>query len=189
MLHFNVTTTMHANLKLACTDTFNPAEFIGKDWRVWRGPADGGGLEGEEDRDFREDEITMIDWNQIIFETNLSEGEKCINGEEKLRRLAGGENIRLGCRVLLSLWKNYLSKRDKGKIHESVLEQLLLRDINFIAFFGLILRNPYGGRDVLYLYRDYSGWRWRHYWLNLFWYAYYPSASFSCSEPSANPAL
>src|SRR3989344_4756087 len=51
--------------KLACDKPFSPAEFIGKEWTVWKGPADGNGLGGEEDRDTREDTLSAIDWEQV----------------------------------------------------------------------------------------------------------------------------
>lgn len=40
---------------------FNPAKFIGAGWTIWRGPADGDGLSGEEDHDERSLAIMEID--------------------------------------------------------------------------------------------------------------------------------
>src|SRR3989344_3216045 len=55
-------------------ENFNLVTFIDKDWSVWRGPADGNGLEGEEARDVREDSLTEVDWGKVLYETNLNVG-------------------------------------------------------------------------------------------------------------------
>ena len=66
---------------------FNPAEFIGKGWSFWRGPADGYGLQGELEQDERSLALTTLDTGKIILKTSL-EGEKSwITGEENLKRL------------------------------------------------------------------------------------------------------
>lgn len=59
--------------KLACDKSFSPTEFIGQGWTVWKGSADGNGLEGDEDRDVREDSLSVIDWEQVLLEDHLQE--------------------------------------------------------------------------------------------------------------------
>lgn len=159
--------------KLVLSKVFNPAEFIGKDWSVWKGPIDGKGLEGEEDRDVREDALTVIEWDQVILETNLQEGETYVKGEDKLCRLKAGKNIRLGGRAFLSLWEDY--KTNKA---DSVLEKLRrAKNVTRIYFFGLTLRSPRGDRYVLYLYFSDGRWCWHYDWLGYDWGAGARSAS------------
>ena len=69
------------------TVPFNPAEFIGAGWSVWKGPAEGTGLEGEEGQDARSLALTMLDVTRLRLETTLKGEETSIIGEEKLKRL------------------------------------------------------------------------------------------------------
>ncbi len=158
--------------KLACDKPFFPAEFIGEGWTVWKGPVDGNGLEGEEDRDKREDDLPVIDWDQILLETHLQEGGTSVQGEEKLKRATASGNIELGGKAFLSLLEDYKANREN-----SVLEELRRKGVTRIYFFGLRLRSPGGGRNVLSLYFDGSGWRWNYNWLDGRWGADRPSAS------------
>lgn len=158
--------------KLACDKALNVTEFVGKDWRVWKGPVNGKGLEGEEDRDVREEALTTIDWEKVILETNLQGKETYVKGEEKLLRLKAGNNIRLGGKAFLSLWEDY-----KANGANSILEKLRLKGVTRIYFFGLVLRNPRGDRRVLCLYFNGSEWRWDCSWLGSDFYSGSPSAS------------
>jgi hypothetical protein len=159
--------------KLACAKVFNPAEFIGEGWSVWKGPVDSNGLEGEEDRDIREDSLEAIDWNQVIMETNLQKGEAYITGEEKLLRLKAGKNIRLGAKAFLSLWKDY-----EANGANSMLEKLRkAKNMTRIYFFGTVLRHSGGNRYVLYLCFDVREWNWNYRWLDYYWNSVDPSAS------------
>ncbi len=158
--------------KLACGKAFSPAEFLGKGWAVWKGPVDGNGLEGDEDRDAREDELSVIDWEKVLLETHLQEGENSIRGEEKLKRALASGNIQLGGRAFLSLWDDYQANREN-----SMLEKLRRKGVTRIYFFGLRLRDPSGGRFVLFLYFYGSEWYWYFNWLRDHWDAHNPSAS------------
>ena len=154
-------------------EAFNPATFIGQGWSVWRGPADGKGLGGKEDRDVREDVITEVNWHKVLYETMLKDGDTSITGEEKLNRLKEMGNIRLGGRAFLSLWQDYQKNKEN-----SVLEKLrITRNIRYVDFFGLILRSSDGARYVLALYFLDGEWRWSSYWLGGGWFAGSPSAS------------
>lgn len=150
--------------KLACNKSPSPKAFIGKGWAVWKGPVDGNGLEGEEDRDVREDELLVIDWEQVLLEDHLEEEEASIYGEEKLRRAIASGKIQLGGNAFFSLWTDY-----KTNCENSILEKLRHNGVTRIYFFGLRLRNPRGGRDVLCLFVDGSGWCWRCDWLGSSW--------------------
>jgi len=159
--------------KLACDKSFFPTKFIGDGWTVWKGPADGNGLEGEEDRDVREDTLSVIDWDQVLLETHLWEVETSVQGEEKLKRATAGSNIQLGGKAFLSLCKDYQANGEN-----SVLEKLRRKGVTRIYFFGLRLRSPDGLRNVLYLYFHSSGgWDWHCHWLGGCWVFKNPSAS------------
>lgn len=128
---------------------------------AWKGPADGNGLEGEEDRDAREDNLSSVDWSQVLLETHIQEGEASITGEEKLRRAKNSDNIQLGGRSFFSLWEDYLDNRE-----DSVLEKLRRKrkGVKTILFLGLVLRFSDGSRNVLSLRFNDSDSEW--YWDN-----------------------
>lgn len=158
--------------KLACNKFPSPKAFIGKGWAVWKGPVDGNGLEGEEDRDVREDALLVIDWEQVLLEDHLEEEEASIYGEEKLWRAIASGKIQLGGNAFFSLWTDY-----KTNCELSILEKLRHNGVTRIYFFGLRLRNPDGDRSVLCLYVDGSEWHWRCPRLSSHWDASHPSAS------------
>lgn len=161
--------------KVIRTKFFDPARFIGKDWRIWRGPADGDGLTGEEDMDPRRD-IAEIEIARIIFETCLKEGENSITGEEKLSRQKKAGYIRLGGNTFLGFWEDYQANKEN-----SVLEWLYqTRKITYLDFFGDILRDPSGSRRVLCLDRSGDGrWGWSCGWLGGGWGAGSLSAGYA----------
>lgn len=166
--------------KLACDKPFSPAKFIGQDWTVWKGPANGNGLEGKEDRDVREDSLSVIDWNEVVLDAHLLKKETSVEGEEKLKRAIASGNIQLGGRAFISLWEDYQANREN-----SVLEKLRCKGVTRIYFFGLRLRDPRGRRGVLCLYVDGSEWYWYYLWLNNHWNADsppYPSASLASNK-------
>lgn len=142
---------------LALGTTIDPAEFIGGGFTVWKGPKEGEGLQGDEDRDEREDDLTEVDFTQVDFATCLNSGERSIKGEEKLERMKASGKLRLGGRTFLALWQNYQATKE-----ESVLEWLYrIFGIVWIDFFGLVLRDPNGRRYVLCLCRSDNGhWSW-----------------------------
>lgn len=166
------------SLKLACDKPFSPETFIGDGWSVWKGPANGSGLEGDEDRDRREDDLTVIDWEKVVFETHLHDGETSLPGEEKLRRAKNSGNTQLGGRSFLSLWEDHQANREN-----SLLEKLRRsKGVTRIYFFGLVLRDPLGNRCVLCLYCSGSECSWYYFWLSHPWSAAHPSASLA-SKP------
>lgn len=184
-----IATVVRACLKLALTKALDPS-FINKDWKVWKGSADGNGLEGDEDRDVREDALNVVDFEQLILETNLQGEETVVNGEEKLLRLKAGRNIRLGGKALLALWEDYQARKAEGKPEESVLEKLHeSKKVTCIYFFGLVLRRPNGNRLVLCLSFFGSEWYWGYCWLGGGWNSSGPSASLASVEVQSLSAL
>lgn len=151
-------------LKLVLNKAFNPAEFLGKDWKVWHGPVNGNGLEGDEDCVAEPD---IVDFKHVVIETHLQGNEANVHGEEKMKRARAGRNCQLGGRAFLALWENWQECKAKGHPEDSILEKLrrAKKIGNVVYFFGLSLRHPDGHRYVLYLYFDGREWYWHHYWL------------------------
>ncbi|MDP3899659.1 MAG: hypothetical protein Q8Q23_01115 [bacterium] len=155
--------------KSILTKPFNPAEFIGEEWTVWKGPDDGDGLSGEEDIDPRSLALVKIEVSQFLFETCLQASDDSITGEEKLRRLKAASNFtRFGANVFFGLWLDYKSNKEN-----SVLERLYQeRKVTYLDFPGTVLRAPIGHRNVLCLCRDVDGqWGWCGHWLAYGWSA------------------
>lgn len=155
-------------LKVACTP-LNPAEFIGAGWTFWRGPKDGNGLDGEEERDKASMTLAEVDFDSADFLTCLEKGESSITGEEKLIRLKKLGRPIYGTTVAMGLWQDYQSCQNKT---DSKLKRLYQQKKigSYVDFFGDILRNPIGHRCVLYFYRfDGGSWRWSYNWLDDGW--------------------
>ncbi|MFA5986133.1 MAG: hypothetical protein WC819_02165 [Parcubacteria group bacterium] len=163
------------NSKLLLTKPFDPTEFLGKGWTVWKGSADGDGLTGERDVDPRSETLTEIELTKFVFETCLRTKEKSIDCEEKIRRLKEKKSdlIRFGGNVFLAIWEDYQENGING-----ALEWLYQNfGITFLDFSGLILRDSNGWRYVLFLLRGDDGtWTWNHFWLGLRYAADRPSA-------------
>ena len=144
--------------------------FIGPNWSIWKGPANGNGLEGEEDQDTRSLVLTEIALGAIILDASFKKSETVTTGEERLKRLLESGQIRLDAAVFLHLWENkhLIPEKWKGK---------------FVFFDGTILRNPYGDRYALCLYWSGVAWCWGVFWLAHARYATHPSAVLA--SPSA----
>ncbi|MDP3764136.1 MAG: hypothetical protein Q8Q95_00765 [bacterium] len=157
-------------IKIDRTHPFNPAQFLGEGWSVWKGPADGDGLSGKEEQDERSLKLTELDLSNIQLITCLKEGESVIKGEEKLNRLKAKNHIRLDVKVFQTFWENkdIIPKSWKKKTNGNT---------TFIFFDGTILRNPHGLRGVLCLgWRGGKEWDWHYGWLEYDWDDYDPSA-------------
>jgi hypothetical protein len=144
------------------TKPFDPAEFFGNKWSIWKGPVGGAGLSGEEDIDSRSP-TGEIDVSKIIFETCLNGGEASVKGEEKLLRLKAKKDfIRFGAGIFAGLRSDYQANKENSGLEFLYHSQ----EIRYLDFFGIILRNPNGNRCVPYLYRNDDGeWFWLCNWL------------------------
>lgn len=139
---------------------FNPAKFIGVGWNVWRGPVNGNGLEGDEERDPRAVTLAELDVNKVQLATHLKRGESVTTGEERVKRLKVDGCIRLDENAFQAFWNNkeLIPARFKDRVNGN---------IQFIFFDGVILRSPSGNRCTLYLCFDYDGsWLWNYDWLD-----------------------
>ena len=103
--------------------------------------------------------------------TTLRDKETSVKGEEKLRRLKEGGDIRLDAKIFQTLWENQalIPERWKEKTNGNT---------TFIYFDGTVLQNSRGNRYVLYLYwlADYEHWNWNVNWLDHDWNVNNPSA-------------
>jgi hypothetical protein len=141
------------------TKPFNPAIFIGSGWTIWRGAKNGTGLEGEEAQDASSLALIEVDFAKARFTACLKDGETVITGEEKLARHLAAKHIRLDAKIGQCL----LEERD-----QATLEWLYQAfNIPWFELPGTILRDSYGGRCFLCLYRDDGGrWDWYDGWLD-----------------------
>lgn len=124
---------------------FDPVAFIGDGWKI-----------DEEDK--RSLMLNEIDLTQVQFVDMLEKGEAYVNGEEKQKRLAKAEYIRLDVRVFQTLWENQ-------ELIPASWKEPIGGNTRYIFFDGTILRDPYGSRCVLCLCWRGGGWSWRCLWL------------------------
>ncbi len=145
-------------LKIDRSKPFNPAEFIGVGWTIWRGPKDGNGLEGEEEQDARSLALTEIDLSLILLDTCLKQGESSTIGEERIKRLNATNRIKLDAKAFQTLWenRNILPERFKQKTGGST---------TYIFCDGTSLRSPDGDRYALCFCCSGGEWRWDCGWL------------------------
>ena len=152
------------------TTPFNPAEFIGKGWSIWKGPADGNGLKGEEEQDKRSLALTQLDVTRLQLVTTLEKGETSIVGEEKLTRLKKmADVIRLDAGIFLTFWKNQhlIPLRFKEKTNGNT---------TYVFCDGTVLRSPHGRRFALYFFWHDGRWHWCFNGLGNGFRVDYPSA-------------
>ena len=148
------------------TTPFNPAQFLGDGWSIWRGPAAGDGISGEEEQDERSLNLTQLDLSKIQLVTFLRNGEEeCIRGEERLRRLEETGSVRLDAQIFQALWENkqFIPEDWKKKTGDCV---------TYIFFDGTTLRSQGGSRYVICLYWNNWGdgvWTWACSWREDVW--------------------
>lgn len=148
---------------------FDPSKFLGKGWTIWRGPADGNGLEGEEEQDARSLAITELDLSKVRLVTTFKKGETAVKGEENLCRLREASYICLDAGIFQTFW-------NQQEPIPRLLKELTNGGYTYVFFKGTILRNPSGRRYVLYLLLVGGGWRWSCSWLDCDWNDVDPSA-------------
>ena len=182
MVFAGVAIIVRVCFKLALDRALDPSSFIGGGWKFWRGPADGTGLEGDEDYIPEPD---VVDFEQIVLETHLQDKEISIHGEEKMKRARASKNRQLGDKAFVALWNDWLAKRAEGKPEDSILEQLYRsgKICKVIYFFGRTLRGSGGNRYALCLCRGGDGqWDWSYDWLDDRWLANNPSVALASVE-------
>lgn len=154
-------TKINTTLKIARDAAFNPLAFLGDGWRV---------VETDE----RAAKLSEVDFAKVNLETCLN-GETWITGEEKLKRLKSGGNIRLDASCFLALWN------EKG--HRTLNWLYKERGVTCLDFFGTILESPCGFRCVLCLCRtDGGSWYCSSHALAFVWLVEYFSASLACKK-------
>ena len=140
------------------TTPFNPTKFLGEGWSIWKGPADGDGLSGDEEQDERSLDLTELDISKVQLVTCLHGDEDYIKGEERLKRLKKAKFIRLDAQIFLTLWQN------QHLIPESWKEKTN-GNTTYIFFDGISLRSPLGDRYSLCLFWRGGEWLWLCFWL------------------------
>ena len=149
---------------------FNPTEFIGAGWSIWRGPADGNGLEGEEEQDKNSLALTEVDLGGIVLDTTLKASETYITGEEQIRRLVAKNVVRMDAAIFQTLWENkkMIPERWKEKTNNNT---------TYVFVDGTTLRSPNGRRCslVFYVNAAHLEWSWGYDWRGSLRYASNPS--------------
>ncbi|MFA5878195.1 MAG: hypothetical protein WC845_02395 [Candidatus Staskawiczbacteria bacterium] len=138
------------------TAPFDPAEFIGPGWTLWKGR---NGLEGEEECDAQSPNLVAVNLERCDFLSCLDKEESPITGEVRLSRFRATGRILYGVTVAMGIWQDYQSSEDK---EESILEKLYQKyGITHIDFLGTVLRSPGGYRYVFCFCRGADDqWRW-----------------------------
>ena len=118
---------------------FHPT-FFGTGWSGWRGPADGGGLLGEDERDLCSLALPYLDLSQVDLDVRLREGESYISCEEWLKRLLAekADFVRLGPEFALA----FREEPEKWPWGDKV-----------VFFDGWTLRSPGGSRCAVCAFR------------------------------------
>ncbi|HWB06078.1 MAG TPA: hypothetical protein VG796_23860 [Verrucomicrobiales bacterium] len=124
-------------------------------WTIWKGPAEGDGLAGEEEQDPRSLAVKEIDFSALTmhnFPTGLTEGEGEIDSEKRRLRLMP-RAILAGARVFEALYSEAGQKTLRFLDRKLTIQQ--------IDFLGTTLRSPDGIRFSLNCFRI-SGrsWNW-----------------------------
>jgi hypothetical protein len=121
---------------------FDPNWFFREEgWAYWKGPADGDGLRGKEEHDYRSRRLKGIDALNIEWVQVCRPNETSINGEVRLGRLKKAGHIRLDAKMFATLHDNWF------RLPLRLLDQLI--GGKWLTFDGTILRDPLGRRVVL----------------------------------------
>lgn len=124
---------------------FDPVKFIGPGWSII-------------EEDPRSLSLTDIDVAKVRFESGLQDGERDIDGEEKLRRLKERPEVRLDAK-LGQAWYEEESQATLCFLHDHF-------GVTWFELPGTVLRDPYGLHYFLVLFRYGDGsWVWYFYWL------------------------
>lgn len=133
---------------------FNPVKFLGSGWSIWKGPADGDGLSGDEDVCPKASAIKEVELSKVIFKNCMNGDEERISVKEGIDRLNESDDFTgFGLGIFLGFWEDYQIHREF-----SVLERLH-QDFGVweLYFPGTILRNPNGERIIIFLGRTEEG--------------------------------
>ena len=134
---------------------FNPVSFIGRGWSVV-------------EQDNASLMLSEIDLDKVKLETMLKDGEGCVTGEDKLKRLKDEKFIRLDAKVLQTLWEN------KNLIPESWSQ--ITDSVHYVFFDGTVLKDLDGDRFVPCLVWQNGEWDRSYGQLYFYWMEDSPSA-------------
>lgn len=118
---------------------FDPAVIFGTGWTIWRGPADGDGLEGEDERDERSFALAELDIATVEPTIILRKRESYTTSAEQIARIKKekSEHVRLDPSFAVAL-------RDEPEKYPDAWKG------KAIFWDGLVLRSPDGNRLALY---------------------------------------
>lgn len=135
--------------------TFSPQDlFPGSSLTIWRGRADGNGLDGEE-AIYEPADLVELKVEEMAFNHFLTDSDSDrIGGETKMGHVLQARKSGLilpGGRTGVALWKDYQANGEKSR-----LEWLRAnRGITWFDLPGVVLRNSFGDRYIPYFsFRD-----------------------------------
>ncbi|MDP1884254.1 MAG: hypothetical protein Q8L10_02700 [Candidatus Moranbacteria bacterium] len=136
------------NEQLVICDIAGHGEFLGKGFTVWKGPIDGDGLSGEEDRD------TRPFLQSKLYLMSLCSEESHTIEEQRTSILKTVDNrVLLGLNTALSLIIDVGVHKEKSRLEFEYGEV----GISEFIFAGQVFRGPDGKRYVLRLKRHGAG--------------------------------
>jgi len=147
---------------------FDPAAFLGEGWSIWRGPADGNGLEGEPEQDARALSISALNAEDFLFDTAIVPPERWVKGEAKLPRLRATGKVLLDAQIAQALYE------EAGQ--QTLNEIMQKTGVSWFDLPGTVLRDREGYRYLLGVYFNDGKWPWYPHWLENNWRASRPSA-------------
>ena len=128
---------------------FDPVPLLGTGASFWHGPKDGKGLKGEIEQDTKSMALTEIDLWSIRFKAYIPEGESLISGENRIMAIKTASDTALDPQIGQSLYEE-----DGQKGLRWLYDQT---GIKWMEFLGQPLRNAFGDRLSLVLYRLVDG--------------------------------
>jgi hypothetical protein len=143
----------------------------GEGFSIWRGPANGDGLIGEEEQDARSLALDKIDFSRIVL--NACKKDERVTREERARRLRKDGLILPDAKIVEVIFENKENLPDEWK-------EKVDGSTQFIFFEGTTIRGQAGTRNVLFIYFG-------RLWNEGIWHCNCGSISDSCfvSSPSA----
>ena len=141
--------------KIDHSDPFKPT-MIGTDWNSWRGPANGDGVNGEEEHDIRSLAMDYLHASRISFKSGISEVGGSLACENRIAQLNSKACILLGGGPFQA-YRADLQLKGESSV---VCALFKFHKLNFMGFPGMMLRSPEGKRYFLFLRRTPNSWYW-----------------------------
>lgn len=139
-----------SGLKVACAPYY-PGQVV-TGWAFWKGPSNGDGLQGDEERDQISLALQQVDFERVEFVGGRAGGT---NGEDRLNYLRKMGRPIFGSTVCAGLLEDLRLCQNKA---DSVLEKIYDHtQLTYIDFPGDVIRTEEADRMITFLRRDAPG--------------------------------